>query len=144
MNRPPTRMPPPNPISQGAHHRQMFWQVYFPLLISVVLLLAGGTLAATSGTAQAGNWAGISVIFLILPVIASGVVGLILLALLIYGLARLLGILPSFSSMIQGFFRVLSFRATGLTDKLVNPIFRLNSFGASFQKFFKIFLNHQK
>jgi hypothetical protein len=134
-NRP--QNPQPNPVTQAAHKKQMTWQVYVPLIFCTAILITGAVFAASSGTQQAGKWASASVIFLILPTAAAGMVWLAITGLMIYGMARLLKIIPPFSAKAQNIFNLISLKTTELSNKTVKPVLGVNGLTAGARRIFR-------
>ena len=77
---------PRNRYTEAVHTRETFWQIYFPIGVALVLVVAASVLAASSawkggGGASARAWADVSLVLLIvqvmiviLPVLVSAMV----------------------------------------------------------------------
>ncbi|MEI8133293.1 MAG: hypothetical protein WCG34_12745 [Leptolinea sp.] len=109
----------------------MFWQIWLPIGIGAVAFLALGVMAGFSlqtGTDSAARWGQIAVMWMILPVFAAGLISLILLLGLIFGVSKLIQILPKYSIIVQMFFQRITRVIRTSTNKSVQPviIFRSN------------------
>lgn len=119
------KLPPRNPQTYAAHRRSFFWQVVLPFSIFVLLFLAMTALvgwAAASGSGALRRWADAALIFqLPLPMLLS------LLCLgfniaLLYGLTRLIGVIPGAARWMHLFLLRAQARTSALTERLVAPI----------------------
>ena len=114
------------------HKRQTLWQIWFPLALTITAFIFISVSAVVSSASQNQpglHWANVSTIFLILPVLLIGMIFLIILAGLVYGVGKLLSITPYYFGRVIEFFQ----RTAGLvldgTNKLVAPVMsvRINS-----------------
>jgi FtsH-binding integral membrane protein len=122
--------PPP------AHKRQVFWQIWFPLGITVILILLVCFLAATATMQNANSgtqYAGVALIWILLPWMGTAVVVLVLLGISIYGLDKLIRILPRFMRRIFGFIELIHFQVRRFSDLSVKPIFGVREKWARWQ-----------
>ena len=128
--------------SYRRHKRQNFWQILLPVLLSFLVILGG--LAFLIVIANGGDpvgklstWADTSLIWLLLPVLALGLVGVVLLGSMIYLLARLLKILPTYTAMVQHYFGVAATWVKAMTQRLLNPVLKARGYQAGAVQFFK-------
>ena len=131
----------PQPIHESylRHRRQRTTQIILPVLLAVLLCLAVVVLiniATFQGNGDVGRWAAISTIWIAIPVFIVGLIFFVLLCGIIYLLARLLGIIPSYTSKAQDFVRMLSIRIHRAADATVKPVIHLDGIGASIRTFF--------
>ncbi|HLF89641.1 MAG TPA: hypothetical protein VI451_11880 [Anaerolineales bacterium] len=124
-----------NPETHEQHRRQMFWQVFFPLGVGVILMLAVCVLpvAAVTQGGEVRRWADISLIWLILPAMLFSLIPLALLAGSVYGLVRLFQILPGWMFRLQGIFDRIRGIVRQYADKAVEPVIQVQSFTARIQ-----------
>lgn len=98
--------PIPNHLSFQRHRKQMWTQILLPIFIAA-LIFAGviiiTSLATFRDQGEVSRWAAISTIWLILPVMVAGLIFLILLVGMIYLLARIMKLIPPYSSQAQRF-----------------------------------------
>jgi len=118
-----------NPNTHKAHRREVAWQIVFPLVCGLIIILGLAVWAIVS-TIQGGNVsqpADASLIFLLIPTLVIAIIPLALLAGLAYGVITLNKILPQYFFMAQeAIHKVQDGIQTG-ADKLVEPVIRLNS-----------------
>jgi len=127
----------PRPLPDPKHRKQAFWQIWVPLCLSILVILFLAVLAAvsaeTSASSTVTNWSHLSLIYMITPALIPGFVVLAVLGLVIYGLARLLDILPVYSRMVQGFFRQMAVFIRMWSDKTAQPVLAIKSWWAGFE-----------
>ncbi len=127
----------PRPLPDPKHRKQTFWQIWVPLCLSILVILFLAVLAAvsaeTSASSTVTNWSHLSLIYMITPALIPGFVVLAVLGLVIYGLARLLDILPVYSRMVQGFFRQMAVFIRMWSDKTAQPVLAIKSWWAGFE-----------
>jgi hypothetical protein len=129
--------PERNPITHRNHRKEVFWQITFPLIIgiSVILGLAVWTIMATATGGDISQTANTSLVFLILPTMLLAIIPLALFAGMAYGVIWLNKKLPANMRRVQdAFIRVRDGVKTG-ADKLVEPIIRFRSTIASLDAF---------
>lgn len=126
--------------SYQAHRKQVFWQIILPVGFSVlaclglIILISLATFGAAGDVAR---WAAISTIWIVIPLLFAGLLLLLLLGGLIYLLARLLNILPTYTALVQDYtFRGAS-RLRGISDAAVQPILFLEGLNASIKAIFR-------
>lgn len=105
-----------------------------PVALAVLLCIAMIVLiniATFQQNGDVGRWAAISTMWIALPVFIMGLVFLALLVGIIYLLARLLGIAPTYTSKAQDFIRRLAIRIQRIADVTVKPVIYLDGIGAT-------------
>jgi hypothetical protein len=116
-----------NPITHQAHNREVFQQITIPLIIGGLLVLlaaVGVVLTGIRGQGDIHRWAGVSLIWLILPMMVFAFLLLVLTAGLVYAVTRLLGVLPPFARQVQDAFVLVQLRVSKVSDSLVEPVLR--------------------
>jgi hypothetical protein len=109
------------------------WSIWVPLGMVLAVLLGFMILTILGGTAHSpliGQWSAISVILLILPMLAVGLVLLAILLAVIYGFRLLQKSMPDWLHIAQAFVQVAQFKIEKAADALVKPFLSLSSFGA--------------
>jgi hypothetical protein len=124
-----------NPLTKLKHRREVLWQITVPLVIFILIFLAMGVLAAAGTASQASQLADISLIWLISPTFIFGLITLVVLVALIYGIIRLIVVLPFYSFRLYTMLKIYGARLQGLGDKAVEPVLRVQAFGASMRTF---------
>ena len=137
-NRPdPFVLPDPQKIAAD-HRKQILWQIWVPLGGVALVILALAVLASVS-TAQGSElptrWSQISTIFLIIPLLGLGLVILLLVSALAYGVIRLIPILPVYSKKARMFLNMVSQQVRLRSDQAVAPILTVKSTAASWSSF---------
>jgi hypothetical protein len=136
-NRQPSPLPERNPVTHKAHGRQVLWQITLPLALGVVAVLVLAVLAGLASEAEAGLWADISIIFLLIPTMFVALLFLLLVAGIIYALLRLLQILPRYALIAQNFVYKVEHRARSGANLAAEPILRYHSFVAAVRTLFR-------
>jgi len=129
---PPARKP--NPTTQRKHRQEVLLQITLPLVVGALIILVitiGVVIAGMRGTGDVGRWAGISLIWLVVPAMFFTFIFLVVMGALVYGLARLIGILPGYTRIVQDFFIMISGRVRQVADAAVEPVLRAKSYRAS-------------
>ena len=131
--------PKPVHASYQRHRRQRTTQIILPMVLAVILCIAAATLvgfATFQWNGDVGRWAAISTMWIAIPVFLMGLVFLTLLVGLIYLLARLLGIAPTYTSQAQNFVQKLGIRIRLAANALVKPVIYVNGMGSSIKALF--------
>ncbi|HTX78506.1 MAG TPA: hypothetical protein VMC62_02510 [Longilinea sp.] len=115
MNNKREQIPPPlSPV----------WSIWVPLAVVLAALLGLMILTVLGGIAhsqQVGQWSAISVIFLVLPMLAVGLVVLVLLLALVYALSLLQKNMPGWLQTAQGYVLLARSKVEGAANSLVKP-----------------------
>ncbi len=134
------QLPEPNPITTAEHRRQTFWQIKFPLLVGVLLMVLAGlgvVLAAATGGGDISRWSDISVIWLITPMLLLTLIISVLTAGMVYMVGKLLPVLPRYTHLLLGYFVQVSRRVESISNAAVEPFLRAHSASASMKAFQK-------
>jgi len=130
---------PPTHHSYKEHRRQFWIQIFLPIILAVLLILAVAvlmSLAAFGGSPDTPRWAAVSTIWLVIPVMFFSLVFLILLAGFVFLLARLLKIIPPYTSKAQYYVNRGTSEVKRFSDKTTEPILFLEGIKASFLAIF--------
>jgi hypothetical protein len=134
-----------NPITHKFHRRETIWQIIVPLIFSISIILGLGVWAIVT-VAQGGDVsqaADTSLIFLLIPVLILSLIPLVLLGGLVYGMVRLLKVLPSKFYLVQGLLLKVQERVKQGADIAAEPVLRINSVGAGWQTFKRVLRRKQ-
>ncbi len=113
--------------SYQRHKKQQFWQILTPvglgLLVTLVIvaLVIRATLLTDAG-GPVSQWADLSLIWLLMPVMLFAIIATLILIGLIYLVARLLKIVPTYTFVVQHYTRLITTQVMHWADKLVTPI----------------------
>ena len=126
----------PEPVHESyrRHRKQRTSQIILPMVLAAILFIGMIVLvniATFRDHGDVGRWAAISTIWIVIPVCISGFIFLALLGGLVYLMARLLGVTPTYTGMAQDFVHKLAIRIRRAADMAVKPVFSVNGFGAS-------------
>jgi hypothetical protein len=126
----------PEPVHESyrRHRKQRTSQIILPMVLVAILFLGMIVLvniATFRDNGDVGRWAAISTIWIVIPVCIAGFIFLALLGGLVYLMARLLGVTPTYTGMAQDFVHKLAIRIRRAADMAVKPVFSVNGFGAS-------------
>ncbi len=119
-----------NPITYQAHRRQAFWQIYLPLIVFTILVIATIVLAVIASNEQVSKWADISLIFVISITMVAFLVVIVGLAFSVVYTRRLLRATPYFFFNAQRFIYLVEIRVKRVSNVAVEPILKINSFFA--------------
>ena len=132
-NKPSFQVPERNPSTYAIHRREVFWQITFPLIIALLLILCmvtGVILAGVKGLGDISRWADISLIWLLIPAIILTLISFIAVIGFIYLVTRLLGILPGYARLGQDYVHLFQVHSKKIANQVVEPFLKLHSFKA--------------
>jgi hypothetical protein len=89
----------------------------------MILTILGGT----AHSPLVSQWSAISVIFLVLPMLVVGLVVLVFLFAIVYGLNLLQKNIPAWLQTAQAFVQVARFKIEGAADSVVKPFLAASS-----------------
>lgn len=125
--------------SYQKHQRQFWIQIFLPMIVAVLIVIAVAVLTwlATFGIAgDSARWAAISTIWLIIPVMFFGLLFLVIVTGLIYFLTQTMKAIPTYTIKAQQY----SYRVSGIIKRIsdggVKPIFFVEEFLAKIKAFF--------
>ena len=128
----------PEHTSYRMHRKQVVWQVILPVLLAALLLVGLIVLISLStfrGGGDAGRWAAISTIWIVIPVLGAGLVLLILLIAVNYLIARLVQITPAYTGIAQDYVFRGAAIVMRVTKAIVKPVFFLDNLVANIKAF---------
>jgi hypothetical protein len=133
---PPRHVKAGNPATALRHRQEVLWQITVPLAIGVIIVLALAAMTAFGATAATqSQMADVALVQLITPVLIFGVISLMVLGLSIYGLVRLIQVMPYFFLRAQIIFLRIQLGVMKVDNGLVEPILRTHSFTAQTRAF---------
>lgn len=121
------------------HRKQRTWQIIFPVVLSSVLCLALVVLinfATFQQGGDVGRWAAVSTIWIVIPIMLGLIIVLALLAGMIYLLAKLLHITPTYTGLVQDYVHLGALYIQRATEAVVRQVIQLQGVIASVQRFF--------
>jgi hypothetical protein len=123
-------LPERNPVTHRAHRREVLLQITIPLVIGLVIFLAISVLATMGSNDAVSRWGDASLIWLIVPQLLVCLLFLILMGGLAFGVIWLVRTLPVYTRRLQDFFNLIGLRTRNIMDMIVEPVLRIQSFGA--------------
>jgi hypothetical protein len=119
------------------HKRQFAWQILAPFLVMAGLIIAGAVLVVTGGTARTGVWADVSLVWLLVPALLIAFGLIIVTITIIYGMSKILQIIPHYTGRTQIFFDRVSAGTRRVADGATQPFIWTKQAGAALKTFFK-------
>jgi hypothetical protein len=117
----------------------MTMQVILPIVLTVLLIIALSVLINIATFRDGGDvarWAAVSTIWIVIPIMIGLVLFLVLLGGLIYLLAKLLNVTPTYTGLAQEYVRkAVGFVKRG-ADAVVKPVIGFEGIKASIKAFF--------
>ena len=128
-------LPEPNPVTQARHRHEMILQVFLPIAIGAVLVVLLMLLTISGTNYWVSKGADAALIWLISPQLIISLIVIVINAAAIYGLFRLLQVLPGYSRLLLNYFLAAGVFVSQFSNKMVEPILRTRSFSASVRQF---------
>lgn len=132
-------LPLPEHESYRKHRRQVTQQIILPLILAVLLMLALCVwigFATFRDNGDVGRWAAISTVWILIPILAAGLLTFAILGGLIYLMARLLGLLPTYTGLAQDYVQLGALYVQRFTEAAVKPVFAAGGLAAYFKAIF--------
>jgi hypothetical protein len=126
--------------SAEKHRRQFIWQILVPIIAAALVFVGFGVLAslpATTGRVATGQWAAISMIWMIIPVIVMTVLFMAITGGLIYLMARLLRIVPIYTRLANLYVQIIGVRLQTISNRAPTPVIKLQSWQAGWKAFWR-------
>lgn len=117
-----------NPITQEAHRRQAFWQIYFPMILFGALVVISIVMAVLLDSQGASKWADISLIYMVSLAMVTFLITTIVLVVIIVYTAKLIKATPYFFFVIQKYASLMESRVKRASNVAAEPFLRINSF----------------
>ena len=134
------RVSPPPPPPNPQHQRQVIWQIWLPLIFFILVFLGLGALAillTSRSNPVAGQWAALSVIWIIIPTCFSGLFTLAFLGVGIFLSGKAYQGLPGITYKIQHFFKQITAIIGYYADRIAEPVIGIGSRWAGVRSVFK-------
>ena len=122
------------------HRRQVFWQILLPVILAgagVIVLIVLAAIASTRGSTVTGTWANIATVWLIIPLIFTGLFFAIFIAGMIFLFARLLRNIPTYTRLAQLYLQIFNVRVDTILHRAVQPQINMLSRWAAWRAFWK-------
>ncbi|MBA4399718.1 MAG: hypothetical protein D9V45_12190 [Chloroflexi bacterium] len=122
------------------HRRQVFWQILLPVILAgagVIALVVLAAIASTRGSTVSATWANIATVWLIIPLIFTGLFFAIFIAGMIFLFARLLRNIPTYTRLAQLYLQIFSVKVDTILHRVVQPQINMLSRWAAWRSFWK-------
>ncbi len=123
----------PGDVSRPAKKRDYRVWIYLPFLIGVLALAGIIFLVVRAGFGSMSAWADASLALLLLPMIVLGLIPLVLVGLTIFGIVKLIGVLPESFQSVMRIFGQAEKAAQQAGDIAVRPVITAKSSWAGLQ-----------
>ena len=133
------QLPHPEHYSYLVHRKQRNTQVILPVVLSALLMISMIVLisfATFKSGGDVGRWAAISTIWIIIPLLITGLIVLALLIGGIYLMARALSGLPYYTGIAQDYVHKARGYITRGADMAAKPILAINDLVENLKAFF--------
>jgi hypothetical protein len=133
-------LPKPEHLSYKRHRKQTMHQIVLPVVLSalvIIALIVLISLATFRADGDVGRWAAISTIWIVIPVMFTGLIVLAILIGLIYLMALGLQILPTYTGIAQDYVAKARWYIKRGANMLVKPFLLIECWSANIQKFFR-------
>jgi hypothetical protein len=119
--------PPVNLKTKARHRREVWWQIYLPLILGALLfgLLVLGI--SLSGVGDTSIWADVSAIWVIVPIVIMALIPLVAFVAAIVGVTLLIIKAPPKTYQLQNMFAYLEAEVRRITDRIVEPFLKFHS-----------------
>ena len=122
------------------NHRRQFWtQIFLPLILAVLFIIAVAVITGVTAFGANGRspiWAAISTIWLVIPVMFFGLIVLIILLGLVYLMIRALQGLPPYTSKAQYYVDRGFSEVKRISDMAAKPVLFFEGILASLKAIF--------
>lgn len=125
-------LPERNPVTTEKFLRETRWQVLLPVVIGAVVVIILAVLMASGADELVSDWADISLIWLICPMMFVGLLFLALFGGLVYLTIWLLRHIPIYARMLQDIFLTIQHTVRRIGDAIVEPVIRIRMFMAGY------------
>ncbi|MFZ3078979.1 MAG: hypothetical protein WA109_04775 [Bellilinea sp.] len=122
------------------YRRQVFWQILLPVILAgagVIALIVLAAIASTRGSTVTGTWANIATVWLIIPLIFTGLFFTIFTAGMIFLFSRLLRNVPTYTRLAQLYLQIFSVKVDTILHRAVQPQINMLSRWAAWRSFWK-------
>jgi len=124
-----TRPTERNPKTMARFRRETWWQITFPMIVVVVLLLAGvAGLFVWRGAGGVSVVADYSMILLLIPLLFLGIIGFAIMIGLIYLVGQAMHLIPPYTYVAQKATFSVRDQVVSIAQKITNFVIGIRSF----------------
>jgi hypothetical protein len=135
-----TKIPQPVHLSYKKHRKERMSQIILPVVLTVILIVALIVLINIATFRDGGDvarWAAVSTIWIVIPIMIGMLIFLVILGGLIYLMAKLLNVTPTYTGMVQDYVRKAAVYIKQGADAAVKPVIQFKGFLAKVEAFFQ-------
>jgi hypothetical protein len=124
-----------------AHKAQFLWQILMPMLLITMIFVVAGAFVIANAVSTGGQtrlWADISLIWVLAPALLFALVCLVIVITTIYGMVKVLQLLPHYTGKTQEFFSLFTAGTRKLADGATRPIVWFRQAGAVIKSIFRM------
>ena len=135
-----TKLPRPVHESYKKHRKEVMLQIILPMALTVILFIALIVLiniATFRDNGDVARWAAVSTIWIVIPIIIGFLIVLVLVGGLVYLMARLLNVTPTYTNMVQVYVNIGVGYIKRATEAIIKPVLELNGILAGITAFFE-------
>ena len=118
----------------------MMLQIILPMVLTVILFIALIVLISIATFRDNGDvarWAAVSTIWIVIPIMIGLLIFLALLVGIVYLLARLLNITPTYTGLAQDYVHIAEGYIKRAAEAIIKPVLQLNGILAGITAFFE-------
>jgi len=133
-----TKIPQPVRLSYQRHRKQLIWQIVMPIVLTMLLIIPAIVLINIATFRDGGDvsrWAAVSTIWIVIPIMIGLVIIFAILGGLVYLMAKLLNITPTYTGQLQDLVYKLAGYVKRGADAVVKPVFGFEGIKASINAF---------
>lgn len=121
------------------HRKQLMRQIILPVAFAsllMIVLIVLICIATFRDNGDVGRWAAISTIWIVIPIMFAGLITLAILGGLVYLMARLLGVLPTYTGLAQDYVQLGALYIQRFAEAAVKPVFAVDGLAAYLKAIF--------
>lgn len=138
---------PIQPTPSATHRRQKLWQIWVPMIVTILIVLGLETWAiigAVQGSPQVDRWGAVSAVIVIIPVLFYGIIFLAIAGGLAFGVTYLLRKTPGVMFSIQSFMLRVALATRQVADSITKPVFATNTVTSKTKALWDILFHRRK
>lgn len=126
-----------NLTTRQTHRREAFWQITLPFIIGTLLLVGLSVVVSLGAMGEVRTWGNMSIIWLIFLTFLPGLLFLVILIALVYGVNKISQHLPGIAFRAQNKISMIEKQVTRSADKAVEPIMKVEAARAGLKSIFR-------
>lgn len=115
------------------HQKEVLWQITLPLILGIFLFLGASILVTVGANIDVSRLADATLVWLIIPWLIVSLLGVLILSGLVYGVVKLIQVLPFAFYRLYAFLRRVHGIIRQAGDKAVEPVLKTASLRGRWQ-----------